>query len=148
MPCICDFGISKIVSRRGFTTSNVGTAPYMAPELFFVIDATNMSWLDASVANTTTSFDVYSFQFWRCVLYKQCTAELTTIRQILTGEPPKARSTRPIVSAKIIADLRPKQVDYPETKVPPRTWSILERCWSFVHDSISSRLTVRPLPVG
>ncbi|KAJ6450206.1 kinase-like domain-containing protein [Mycena sanguinolenta] len=106
VPCICDFGISKIVSRRGFTTLNVGTAPYMAPDLFFVIDAANMSWLGASVPNTTTSSDVYSFAL--------------LVLEILTGEPPEARPTRLIVSAKIIADLRPKQVDYPETKPPLR----------------------------
>ncbi|KAJ7817424.1 kinase-like domain-containing protein, partial [Mycena leptocephala] len=34
-PCICDFGISKIVNSEGFTTSSVGTIPYMAPELFW-----------------------------------------------------------------------------------------------------------------
>ncbi|KAF7365347.1 TKL/TKL-ccin protein kinase [Mycena venus] len=37
-PSICDFGISKIINRRGFTTLSVGTAPYMAPELLFVVD--------------------------------------------------------------------------------------------------------------
>ncbi|KAJ7040824.1 kinase-like domain-containing protein [Mycena alexandri] len=30
-PFICDFGISKIINRHGFTTVGVGTLPYMAP---------------------------------------------------------------------------------------------------------------------
>ncbi|KAJ7307742.1 kinase-like domain-containing protein, partial [Mycena albidolilacea] len=42
-PCICDFGISKVVSRRGFTTTAVGTASYMAPELLFVVDGPDTS---------------------------------------------------------------------------------------------------------
>ncbi|KAF7337062.1 TKL/TKL-ccin protein kinase [Mycena venus] len=56
-PCICDFGISKILNRRGFTTSSVGTAPYMAPELFFVVDGMALE----QSPSTTKSSDVYSF---------------------------------------------------------------------------------------
>lgn len=33
-PCICDFGTSKIVDQHGFTTAQVGTYAFMAPELF------------------------------------------------------------------------------------------------------------------
>ncbi|KAJ7339050.1 kinase-like domain-containing protein, partial [Mycena albidolilacea] len=61
VPCICDFGISKVVSRRGFTTSNVGTAPYMAPELFCVVDGPGMNSHASSPAGTTPCSDVYSF---------------------------------------------------------------------------------------
>ncbi len=57
-PCICDFGISKVLGHRGFTTTSVGTAPYMAPELFFVIDA--ITQLPFS-PKTTQETDVYSF---------------------------------------------------------------------------------------
>ncbi|KAJ7581956.1 kinase-like domain-containing protein, partial [Mycena floridula] len=31
-PSICDFGISKLMGSRGFTTASVGTTPYMAPD--------------------------------------------------------------------------------------------------------------------
>ncbi|KAJ7876714.1 kinase-like domain-containing protein [Mycena olivaceomarginata] len=61
VPCICDFGISKVVSCRGFTTSNVGTAPYMAPELFCVVDGPGMNSHASSPAGTTPCSDVYSF---------------------------------------------------------------------------------------
>ncbi|KAJ7574150.1 kinase-like domain-containing protein, partial [Mycena floridula] len=57
-PSICDFGISKIMGSRGFTTSSVGTAPYMAPELFFVIDAITRNVV---LPTTMKSSDVYSF---------------------------------------------------------------------------------------
>jgi serine/threonine protein kinase len=48
-------------SRRGFPTSNVGTAPYMAPELFFVLDTPETNTQASSSPSTTTSSDVYSF---------------------------------------------------------------------------------------
>jgi hypothetical protein len=48
-----------------------------------------------------------------------------------TAEPPKARPSRPIVTAKILADLRPKRKDYEERTVPHKMWSILDSCWSF-----------------
>ncbi|KAF7353597.1 Calcium-transporting ATPase [Mycena venus] len=58
IPYICDFGISKILSRSGYTTSSVGTCPYMAPELFIVLDGT----FDPEIRpSTTKSSDVYSF---------------------------------------------------------------------------------------
>ncbi|KAJ7322006.1 kinase-like domain-containing protein [Mycena albidolilacea] len=118
VPCICDFGISKIVSRRGFTTSNVGTAPYMAPELFFVVDAAGTSSTDTSSSpSTTTRSDVYSFAL--------------LVLEILTAEPPKRRPSRPIITVRILADLGPKQADYDAEKVPHRTWCVLDQCWSF-----------------
>ncbi|KAJ7662979.1 kinase-like domain-containing protein, partial [Mycena rosella] len=113
-PCICDFGISKIINRQGFTTSSVGTAPYMAPELFFVVDGATQ---DESSPSTTKRSDVYSFAL--------------LVLEILTSEPPKGRPSRPIVTAKILADLRPKQSEYDEKKVAPEIWAVLNRCWTF-----------------
>jgi serine/threonine protein kinase len=57
IPSICDFGISKILDRSGFTTSRVGTCPYMAPELFIVINSEG----NPEMPSTTKSSDVYSF---------------------------------------------------------------------------------------
>ncbi|KAJ7927785.1 kinase-like domain-containing protein, partial [Mycena leptocephala] len=117
VPCICDFGISKVVSCRGFTTSNVGTAPYMAPELFCVVDEPGMNSHASSTPGTTPCSDVYSFAL--------------LVLEILTAEPPKARPSRPIVTARILADLRPKRMDYDKREVPRRAWSVLDRCWTF-----------------
>ncbi|KAF7345558.1 TKL/TKL-ccin protein kinase [Mycena venus] len=58
VPCICDFGFSKIITCAGFTTLSVGTVPYLAPELFFVLDAENTN---VSLPRTTKYSDVYSF---------------------------------------------------------------------------------------
>ncbi|KAF8207469.1 kinase-like domain-containing protein, partial [Mycena galopus ATCC 62051] len=118
IPCICDFGISKIVGNRGFKTSNVGTAPYMAPELFFVVDGPNMGAY-ASSPSTTTSSDVYSFAL---LVLEVCASP------VLVHLP---FDQQPIVTARILADLRPKRADYDERKVPQTTWFVLNRCWSF-----------------
>jgi len=110
-PCICDFGLSKIIGRRGFTTASLGTASYMAPELFFVLDA-----LDPKQSpSTTKSSDVYSFGLLAL--------------EVLTSEPPKGRPSRPIVTAKVQAELHPKRSDYSRTAVTDEIWTILKRCW-------------------
>ncbi|KAF7368574.1 putative TKL/TKL-ccin protein kinase [Mycena venus] len=112
-PCICDFGISKITNRRGFTTSSVGTAPYMAPELFFVVDAVGQE----QSPSTTKSSDVYSFAL--------------LVLEILTSEPPKGRPSKAIVTAKILAQLQPKREDYDVRTVKAETWVMLDQCWNF-----------------
>ncbi|KAJ7791448.1 kinase-like domain-containing protein, partial [Mycena olivaceomarginata] len=57
IPYICDFGISKITNRHGFTTASVGMLPYMAPELFIAFDLKEQDFC----RSTTKSSDVYSF---------------------------------------------------------------------------------------
>ncbi|KAJ6498752.1 kinase-like domain-containing protein [Mycena sanguinolenta] len=115
VPCICDFGISKIINRRGFTTSSVGTAPYMAPELFFVIDGETKE--EGASPCTTKSSDVYSFGLLAL--------------EILTSEPPKGRPSKPIATVKLLANLHPKRADYNIKKVTNEIWSVLDRCWAF-----------------
>ncbi|KAJ7797144.1 kinase-like domain-containing protein [Mycena olivaceomarginata] len=39
VPRICDFGLSRMSTETDFTTLGVGTVPYLAPELFVVLDA-------------------------------------------------------------------------------------------------------------
>ncbi|KAJ7330402.1 kinase-like domain-containing protein, partial [Mycena albidolilacea] len=71
-PCICDFGISRIVNCRGFTTSSIRIAKYMAPELFLVLtefsddtqeipNETQDRAFDRRSRTTSMSSDVYSF---------------------------------------------------------------------------------------
>ncbi|KAF7336050.1 Glycoside hydrolase family 76 protein [Mycena sanguinolenta] len=136
-PCICDFGISKIINRHGFTTFTNGTAPYMAPELFFVIDAKSQ---DSASPSTTKQSDVYSFALLAL--------------EILTSAPPKGRPKRPILTAKTLQALRPKRADYNLSDVPSEMWSVLDRCWAFVpqrRPAISKVLDSLPtdeFPVG
>ncbi|KAJ7349178.1 kinase-like domain-containing protein [Mycena albidolilacea] len=116
VPYICDFGISKILNRSGFTTSSVGTCPYMAPELFIVVNGGSNPEIRPS---TTTSSDVYSFALLAV--------------EILTSEPLKARPTVPFMKTETFSKLRPKRTDY--IKVTDEEWSVLDECWEFNPDS-------------
>ncbi|KAJ7202564.1 kinase-like domain-containing protein [Mycena pura] len=114
VPCICDFGISKILDRRGFSTPSVGTVPYMAPELFIVFDRSSV---DGTLPNTTKASDVYSFAL--------------LVLEILTSEPLKKRPRKQVVSSKVLEALRPKRADYDVYKVADEFWMVLDHCWAF-----------------
>ncbi|KAJ7191530.1 kinase-like domain-containing protein, partial [Mycena pura] len=109
IPCIGDFGISKILNCHGYTSLGVGTVPYMAPELF-----------SPGCVSTTKDSDVYSW------------ALLLTCCQILTSERPKGRPTRPFLTSQDVHALRPKRSEYDVQKVTDDYWAILDRCWAFV----------------
>ncbi|KAJ7779057.1 kinase-like domain-containing protein [Mycena metata] len=111
VPCICDFGISKILNRRGYTTLSLGTVPYMAPELFFVRDHT-----DGGSPITTKQSDVYSFALLAL--------------EILTAEPLKRRPRQAIVTVEDLQSIRPKREDYDLSKVSVNYWAVLNRCWT------------------
>ncbi|KAJ7226920.1 kinase-like domain-containing protein [Mycena pura] len=117
VPRISDFGISKILNRRGFTTprANVGTLPYMAPELFWIV---NSDAHQETFPSTTKSSDVYSFGL--------------LVLEILTSESPKRRPTRPFATVEMFAELRPKRTDYENAiRVSADTWAVLDKCWAF-----------------
>ncbi|KAJ7191690.1 kinase-like domain-containing protein [Mycena pura] len=126
VPRISDFGISKILNLRGFTTprANVGTLPYMAPELFWIV---NSDAHQEKFPSTTKSSDVYSFGLLAL--------------EILTSESLKRRPTRPFATMEMFAELRPKRTDYANAIwVSADTWAVLDKCWAFapeVRPSIS-----------
>ena len=55
-PLICDFGVSRIIDCQGFTTRLVGTASFMAPELFPNFDRPSVLDEDA-VDNDVAAFN-------------------------------------------------------------------------------------------
>ncbi|KAK7026285.1 TKL/TKL-ccin protein kinase [Favolaschia claudopus] len=114
IPCICDFGISKIVNRAGFTTASVGTVPYMAPELFLVLDK---NATEIYHPTTTKASDVYSFGL--------------LVLEILTSEMLKGRPRQPIITLNIFENLHPKRADYDTEIVSDEIWGVLEQCWDF-----------------
>ncbi|KAJ7850983.1 kinase-like domain-containing protein [Mycena leptocephala] len=114
VPCICDFGISKILNRQGYTTLSVGTVPYMAPELFLVIGRDNTS---GGLPSTTKQSDVYSFAL--------------LVLEILTSEPLKRRPSQAVVTFEDLQSLRPKREDYDLRKVSREYWLALDHCWAF-----------------
>ncbi|KAJ7191531.1 kinase-like domain-containing protein [Mycena pura] len=109
VPCICDFGISKILNCHGYTSLGVGTVPYMAPELFA-----------AESVSTTKESDVFS---WALLALEAC--------GILTSAPLKGQQTTAFVTSQIGDALRPQRSDYDAQKVTDDHWAILERCWNF-----------------
>ncbi|KAJ6540821.1 kinase-like domain-containing protein [Mycena vulgaris] len=115
VPHICDFGISKIINRRGFTTLSFGTLPYMAPELFLVMNGRRRR---ETFPKTTKSSDVYSFGL--------------VVLEILTSEVPKGRPWHPFITTQIYSALRPKRSDYEHRiKLTNQTWFVLNQCWAF-----------------
>ncbi|KAF8214644.1 kinase-like domain-containing protein, partial [Mycena galopus ATCC 62051] len=114
VPCICDFGISKILGRRGYTTVSVGTVPYMAPELFLVFGRDNTS---GELPRTTKQSDVYSFALLAL--------------EILTSEPLKRRPSQVAVTSEHLQSLRPEREDYVLHKVSTAHWLALDPCWAF-----------------
>ncbi|KAJ7740559.1 kinase-like domain-containing protein [Mycena metata] len=111
VPRIADFGISKIVNRRGYTTWSMGTPSYMAPELFHIF--TPPSAEIQVYPRTTKSSDVYSFNLLAL--------------EILISKPPRGRPSRPFLTVEQLSGLRPQRMDY--SIVPDETWSILDRGW-------------------
>ncbi|KAJ6614341.1 kinase-like domain-containing protein, partial [Mycena sp. CBHHK59/15] len=114
--CIGDFGISKIIGSRGFTTSSVGTVPYMAPELFLVIDGDNFN---AAPPSTTKQSDIYSFGL--------------VALEVRSSSPPchlRRRPNRPFLTVKVLEALRPQREDYDANNVSAEIWSVLDQCWN------------------
>jgi serine/threonine protein kinase len=131
VPCICDFGFSKIVNRPGFTTRSVGTVPYLAPELLFVFGDKSVN---ERARRTTQSSDIYAFALLVLEVqaaYPSLLSELNRDWQILIAEPPKGRPSRVFVEFHVFEALRPQREDYGTELVTEKMWDVLERCWDF-----------------
>jgi serine/threonine protein kinase len=68
IPLLCDYGRSKFIDHRGFTTSFSGSVRYLAPELLSdepdIVDSANAYEavkLLAPAANLTKETDVFAF---------------------------------------------------------------------------------------
>ncbi|KAJ7616884.1 kinase-like domain-containing protein [Mycena rosella] len=109
--CICDFGISRIAGRPGFTTRSQGTTPYKAPEL-----------LADPKSSTTIQSDIYSFAL---LVLEILTADT------LKGRFPDVDSPGPV---DVLAALHPQRADYDVAKVPDTMWKVLDKCWNIIPD--------------
>ncbi|KAJ7884959.1 kinase-like domain-containing protein [Mycena leptocephala] len=132
VPCICDFGFSKIVNRPGCTTRGVGTVPYLAPELLFVFGDKSVN---ECAQRTTQSSDIYAFALLVLEVqaaYPSLLSELNQDCQILIAEPPKGRPSKVFVELHVFEAHRPQREDY-GTELVTEMWDVLERCWDFNH---------------
>ncbi|KAJ7726953.1 TKL/TKL-ccin protein kinase [Mycena metata] len=114
VPCICDFGFSKIITRAGFTTFSIGTVPYLAPELFVVLNAETTDFIPP---RTTKCSDVYSLAL--------------LILETLTSERLKARPRGAFMKREDLDGIRPRREDYESHKIASEMWDLLDRCWAF-----------------
>ncbi|KAF8621358.1 hypothetical protein AX15_007832 [Amanita polypyramis BW_CC] len=118
---LCDFGRSKVINHRGFTTTFVGAARYMAPEL--IVSGEEMSETGDDNYNPShfmsKESDVYSFSMIGV--------------EILSGEQPypKLRNDTRII-LRVPDGLRPKREEYRLSQLHGQIWNILEFCW--VHE--------------
>lgn len=60
-PKICDFGCSKILDRRGFTTRFQGSEHWMAPELTDIPDDLDAEDSEPFTPDLTKASDVFAF---------------------------------------------------------------------------------------
>jgi len=110
-PLICDFGRSKVLERRGYTTDLQFSMRYTAPELLSD---------DGAVLNHRT--DVYSFAM--------------IALEILTDKLPFANIRKDtVVGITASGGARPTRTLYSPPGVVNATWELLERCWD--HDPLS-----------
>jgi len=136
--CLCDFGRSRIIGHRGYTTTFSGSARYMAPEILGIEPSsrdTNESgsqndalvvYEEAFVPKLTKETDVYAF------------AVLSL--EILTGKAPYYYiATDPIFQTHILRGVRPRREKYLSPVLTDVLWTLLADCWA---QKPSSRLSM------
>lgn len=118
IPVISDFGTSRIVGYKGFTTTATScSCRYAPPEVLLwepSQDTTDKPTADVSPTVLRSSCDVYSFGM--------------SMLEIVSGrEPfPSKRNEAKIVLA-VIEGVRPEPYQHPET--PEVLWRVAAQCW-------------------
>jgi len=123
-PLLADFGRSKFIDHRGFTTAFSGSARYLAPELVndgVDVDDTDAAYeelekQDDAMPNLTKETDVYAFS-------------MVTL-EILTGEEPFSyiRQDRVVIAFVQRGTQPDRQRCLPTTFTDPM-WALLSDCW-------------------
>ncbi|KII90400.1 hypothetical protein PLICRDRAFT_157531 [Plicaturopsis crispa FD-325 SS-3] len=117
---LADFGRSKLVDHRGFTTLMAGSTRFMAPELLIgPIDdgSDDGSETDSEfVPSLTAETDVYGFAM--CCL------------NIYTGELPfRHVAMDSVVIFRVCGGHRPNRSECTSPPVSDRLWFVITRCW-------------------
>jgi serine/threonine protein kinase len=124
LPLLTDFGRSKFIDHRGFTTSFSGSARYLAPEL--VSDEPDLDDSDAAyqsvelqspASNLTKETDVFAFSM--------------VALEILTGQIPYHYLRQDSVVITFVQDgIRPDRIRYLPTTFTEPMWTLLTDCWN------------------
>jgi len=123
IPLLTDFGRSKFIDHRGFTTSFAGSARYLAPELVSDepdLDDSDMAYQaveqESPASSLTKETDVYAFS-------------MVTL-EILTGKIPYFYIRQDSTVIAIVQDgTRPDQQRYLPTTFAEPMWMLLADCW-------------------
>ncbi|CAK5266258.1 unnamed protein product [Mycena citricolor] len=108
-PCVCDFGVSRLISEAGFIPRK-RTINYTAPELLA------METPEGEPAVPTAASDVYSFGILGLF--------------IQSSKTPRRRTNKVVVDRKALEELAPQREAY-QTLVCDELWRVLEMCWTF-----------------
>jgi serine/threonine protein kinase len=129
-PLLCDFGRSRIIGNRGFTTRVLGVLAYQAPELIHVMEeaATDAetdeevpvddSPIDKEIFSDklTTKTDVYAYAM--------------VALEIFTGKAPYYYIVNDFLRAKRIAEGEaPQRRRYNSQSLTDARWALLAECW-------------------
>ncbi|TFK51536.1 kinase-like protein [Heliocybe sulcata] len=119
VPVISDFGTSRVVGYKGFTTTATGcSCRYAPPEvLLWEPEPRDLNNPTAEVSPTVLapSCDVYSFGM--------------SMLEIVSGKEPYChRRNEPKIILDITGGVRPQPQQHPD--MPDVLWHVAERCWS------------------
>ncbi|KAK2464987.1 hypothetical protein APHAL10511_003063 [Amanita phalloides] len=118
---LCDFGRSRIINHRGFTTLFAAAVRYLAPEL--IVKGAEVPGIDEEIDE---SFDPQEFMSKESDVYAFSMVGV----EILSGEVPypKIHNGARII-LRVPEGLRPKREEYRLSKLHGKIWDILELCW-------------------
>jgi len=127
---LCDFGRSKVIGHRGYTTIFTGTGIYMAPELLAfepppMQDANESDAQDDSLVTSEEPFapnlsketDIYGFGM--------VSLEITTRKSPYYYLP-----SNHMFHTRIIQGTRPLRTRYLSSALTDVLWQLLEDCWA------------------
>ncbi|KAJ6492273.1 kinase-like domain-containing protein [Mycena sanguinolenta] len=124
--CICDFGISRILDVKGFTTSNrAGTILYMAPELSIVSGEYTTG--EQSTPRTTFSSDMWAFGL--VALGILTTFPLKTASR-LSGQRLFVAPSRVVLENLLRPTREQYHLEFDNLKISAEMWIGLEMCWN------------------
>lgn len=119
VPCLCDFGRSKIINHRGYTTGIAGTTRFLAPELLAGPADNNGPDQPETQPQPqlTTATDIYAFSM--------------VVLQILTSIMPFYYFPQDsMVVHYVVNGTRPDPRRYNMQPPLSTLWGMLEACWA------------------
>jgi len=116
VPRLCDFGRSRIIDHRGYTTAPAGTARFMAPELLEA-PSTNDPERPEEQPQLTKATDIYAFSM----------VSLQTLTSLI---PFHYITHDSVVICQVVSGKRPEPHNYNFSPPLSIVWNMLEGCWA------------------